>query len=197
MVNTTRASLVFRLRDHSDAEAWEHFVNIYGPLVYRFGRQHGIQDADAADLAQDVLREVSTSITGFDYNPEIGRFRSWLFLIARRTLGKKFRAQHRVPLATGDTKFLKQLGEHPDDQQKEHWNNEYRMRVFQWSCDEISGDFAETTWQAFWRTAVQGQKPADVAEALQMKPGSIYVAKNRVLRRLREKIASVDDSLDL
>lgn len=197
MANTTRASLVLRLRDHTDAEAWEQFVDIYGPLVYRYGRQHALQDADAADLAQDVLREISKSIVGFEYKPELGRFRSWLFLITRRTLGKRFRAQHRVPVVTGDTKFLKRLGEQPDDQENEHWNREYRMRVFQWSCDQISAEFAETTWQAFWRTAVQGQKPAEVADALQLKLGSVYVAKNRVLRRLREKIASVDDNLDI
>ena len=195
--NTTKISLVRRLRDHHDAHAWSQFVQVYGPLVYRYGRHKGLQDADAADLAQDVLREVSQSIVDFDYDPKVGRFRNWLFLIMRRTLSRRFRTEARTPRATGDTRFLKQLRNLPDDEPDDLWEQEYRRHVFQWASDQIMADFAETTWQAFWRTAVDGEKASRVAQALGLSVGSVYVAKNRVLKRLKERVNLIDESLEL
>jgi RNA polymerase sigma-70 factor (ECF subfamily) len=72
-----------RIRNAEDQRAWEEFVEIYTPLIYAFCRQRGLQDADAADVAQEVMRAVSRAIGGFDYQPERGRFRSWLFAITR------------------------------------------------------------------------------------------------------------------
>src|SRR5438093_12505337 len=80
----TRASLLVRLRDGQDHGAWSEFVRLYAPVVYRFARRKGLQDADAADLSQEVLRSVSGSVRTFD--PERGPFRSWLFTLAHRRL---------------------------------------------------------------------------------------------------------------
>ena len=195
MANTTQASLILRVRDHSDADAWGQFVNVYCPLIYRYGRQNGLQDADAADLAQEVLREISRSILNFKYDPELGRFRSWLFLIARRMLGK--RSRQKAPVATGDTQFQLRLNEEPGPDESDQWNNEYKLRIFHWASEQVAPEFNDTTWNAFWRTAVQGHKPADVAQELNLKIGTVYVAKNRVLRRLKEMIATIDEGLDL
>jgi DNA-directed RNA polymerase specialized sigma24 family protein len=80
----TRPSLLLRLREPADQEAWRHFVDAYGPMVYRYARQRGLQDADAADLTQIVLLQVSGSVRRFDYDPQRGRFRGWLFGLVRR-----------------------------------------------------------------------------------------------------------------
>ena len=72
MANTTRVSLIVRIRDVDDAEAWSQFVDLYGPLLYRYGRRKGLQDSDAADLMQEVMREVSNSIGRFEYDPSVG-----------------------------------------------------------------------------------------------------------------------------
>ncbi len=80
----TRPSLLIRLRDVADADAWRTFVATYAPLVHRFGRRQGLQDADAADLTQDVLGEVCRAIRSFEYEPARGRFRDWLLVITRR-----------------------------------------------------------------------------------------------------------------
>src|SRR5438552_1369435 len=79
----TRASLLVRLRDGHDREAWRQFVDLYAPLVYGFARRRGLQDADAADLMQDVLRAVSGAAGRLDYDPAKGTFRSWLFTVTR------------------------------------------------------------------------------------------------------------------
>ncbi|MEM0925819.1 MAG: sigma-70 family RNA polymerase sigma factor [Planctomycetota bacterium] len=193
--DSTRVSLVARLRDHDDAQAWAEFVDIYGPLIYRFGRRRGLQDADGADLAQDVLREVARSIVQFNYDPEIGRFRNWLFLITRRVLGRRLRTMERSTRGSGDTRVLKKLNELPEREGEDLWEAEYRRHLFQWASDQIRQEFAESTWSAFWSTAVDGEKPSEVAASLQMSIGSVYVAKNRVLKRLKERIERVDETM--
>ena len=104
--NTTQVTLLMRLRQDDDALAWSQFVDIYGPLLYRFGRRRGLQDADAADLTQDVMREVARCIGRFEYDPSIGRFRDWLFLVAQRRLSNLFRVAGRQAAGSGDTKML-------------------------------------------------------------------------------------------
>src|SRR5207247_9359820 len=79
----TRASLLVRLRDGGDAGAWQEFVHLYAPIIYGFARKRGLQDADAADLMQEVLRSVSGVAHRLEYDPARGTFRGWLFTVTR------------------------------------------------------------------------------------------------------------------
>src|SRR6516162_1392576 len=99
---TTRPSLLIRLRNPRDGQAWSQFVDVYAPLVYAFASGHGLQDADAADLMQDVLRAVSMAISRFDYDPRQGSFRSWLFTVARNKLRNLLAGQARRARGAGD-----------------------------------------------------------------------------------------------
>src|SRR4051812_15439945 len=99
---TTRLSLLLRLRDAEDSQAWSDFVQLYGPLVYGLGRRNGLQDADAADLTQEVLRLVVRAVPQFAYDPARGSFRGWLFTVARNQLRKHLLARRRRPLPAGD-----------------------------------------------------------------------------------------------
>lgn len=193
---TTQKSLILRIRDASDADAWSHFVEIYGPLIYRYGRRRGLQDADAADLSQVVLTEVSHAIERFDYDASLGRFRNWLMVIARYKLSRLTQQQAKHH-ASGDSQAQNLLDQQPsDDTWSATWENEYREHLFRWAASQVRNEIEEPTWQAFWRTAVENKSPADVAQELQMKVGTVYVAKSRVLLRIRDKIASVDDSVE-
>src|SRR4051812_14481068 len=82
----TRASLLLRLGDAQDGDAWKEFVDLYAPLVYGYARKQGLQDADAADLCQEVLRAVAGAVGRLEYDPQRGAFRNWLFTVARRKL---------------------------------------------------------------------------------------------------------------
>ena len=149
---TTQKSLIFRIRDVSDSDAWSHFVEIYGPLVYRYGRRQGLQDADAADLSQVVLTEVSHCIERFDYDASIGKFRNWLMVIARYKLSRlaQMQAKH---VGSGDTQTHNLLDQQPaEDALTIAWENEYRDHLFRWAAKQVRDEIEESTWLAFWRT---------------------------------------------
>src|SRR5205807_4075476 len=99
----THPSLLLRIRDAGDRQAWVEFVEVYAPLVYGFARKHGLQDADAADLTQDVLQAVSGGIRRLDYDPRRGTFRGWLFTVVRNKLCNFLAARDRPGRGTGDT----------------------------------------------------------------------------------------------
>ena len=192
---TTRASLLLRIRDAEDAEAWAQFTQIYGPLIYRFARKNGLQDADAADLVQEVLRAVSKAIGTFDYDPQLGKFRSWLFTVARYSMNRMRSLQRRQPAGVGDTATMARLENQSanHDEQEREWDEEYEQRLFEWAAQQVRQRVQEATWQAFWLTAVEGRSPREVAHKLAISVGSVYVAKNRVLSRLKSKISEIDD----
>jgi RNA polymerase sigma-70 factor (ECF subfamily) len=186
----TRASLLVRLRDGHDGEAWRDFVGTYGPVVYGFGRKRGLQDADAADLVQEVLRSVAGAVGRLDYDPRRGTFRSWLYTVARNKLYTFLDSQRRHPRGSGDSGAQQRLEEQPDRELDlaAAWDEEYERRLSQRAMERVRGEFQPGTWQAFWMTAVEGRGAKDVGAALKLSPGAVYVAKSRVLARLKEEI---------
>ena len=113
MEPTTRQSLVLRLRNLDDQAAWAEFVGIYEPLIYQLARQKGLQDADARDLCQEVFRAVAGAIERWDPDPSKGRFRGWLFRIARNLLVNYFADQRRHARGTGSTSVQEMLEASP------------------------------------------------------------------------------------
>jgi RNA polymerase sigma-70 factor (ECF subfamily) len=190
----TRPSLLVRIRDGADRDAWREFVELYGPLIYRYGRKRGLQDADAADLTQTVLHAVAGSVQQFVYDPARGLFRGWLFAIVRNQIHKLQRGQ-RGPRGSGDTaaqELLQQQPARPEDEDA-LWQEEYRKRCFTWAAERCRGDFEESSWQAFWQTAVDGRPAAEVARAFGLTVGAVYTARSRVLARIRTEIEQLQD----
>jgi RNA polymerase sigma factor (sigma-70 family) len=187
---STRASLVVRLRDPKDERAWEEFVEIYSPLIVQLARRRGLQDADRADLAQDVFRAVARAIDQYDPDPARGSFRAWLFRIARNLMVNLLAKQARQPRGTGDGDMMKLLEQQPapDGEESVLFEGEYRRRLFAWAADRVRQEFRETTWQAFWRAGVDGEDPKVIAQALRISVGAVYIAKSRVMSRLRREI---------
>jgi RNA polymerase sigma factor (sigma-70 family) len=193
MTATTRPSLLLRVRDLSDAAAWGDFVEIYAPLVHRYALRRGLQDADAADIVQDVLREFARCVPRFEYDPAAGRFRGWLHTLTRRAVARQARQPAARPFPIGGGEAGSPLERATDPADDAFAEQEYRQVVFDWAARQVQGQVKEATWQAFWLTAVDRLSPAEVAGRLGMSVGGVYVAKNRVLRRLRALIEQVDD----
>jgi RNA polymerase sigma factor (sigma-70 family) len=188
----TRASLLVRLRDPNDGEAWKDFVRLYAAVIYGFARKRGLQDADAADLMQEVLRSVAGHVGRLDYDPGKGTFRGWLYAITRNKVYNFLDARRRQARGTGDSNAHQRLEEHPGRQSDSgDWDREYERKAFAWAADRVKNEFQPNTWQAFWLTAVDGQNARDVGRRLGLSPGAVYVAKSRVLARLREEISQL------
>jgi len=190
----TRPSLLIRLRDPRDERAWSEFVAIYTPLIHRLARQSGLQGADADDLAQEVFRAVAGAIDRWDPDPARGSFRGWLFRIARNLVINGLDARRRQPMAAGDTEVRRLIEQQPapGPDATALFEEEYRRGLFRWAVDRVRGEFRESTWQAFWQTAVEGRKPQEVAAALGLTAGAVYVYRNRVVARLRKAIEDVE-----
>src|SRR5438105_9954042 len=142
----TRASLLVQIRDGSNRAAWQEFVNLYGPVVYGFARKRGLQDADSADLMQDVLRSIATAIGRLDYDRKQGTFRGWLFTITRNKVFNFLSARRIRPQSSGDSATNPLLNAHPDAEEgTDAWEMEYQRRLAALAMDRIKGEFQDTT----------------------------------------------------
>lgn len=186
----TRVTLLNRLKDGSDTDAWVEFVRLYGPVVYGFARKRGLQDADAADLMQEVLRSVARNAVKLDYDPKRGTFRGWLYTITRNKIYNFLTAQKNRPRGSGDSGAVERLDAIPDRaaDKDDDWDIEYERRLSAKAMDRVKHEFQPNTWQAFWGTAVDGRPAQEVGDELKMTAGAVYVAKSRVLARLRDEV---------
>lgn len=189
---TTRLSLLVRLRDPRDEQAWTEFMAIYLPLVQRLARQRGLQDADSADLGQEVFRAVATALERETYDPARGSFRGWLFQIARNRLINFLVSRDRHPRGSGDTDVQGLLEAVPAPEEAARLDAEAKRQLLHWAAEQVRGEFSELTWQAFWRSGVEGQGATEVAADLGTTVGTVYHCKSRVMARLRQKIAEVE-----
>jgi RNA polymerase sigma factor (sigma-70 family) len=198
--SATRRSLIVRLKDPGDQAAWQEFVALYEPLIYRLARRKGLQDADANDLCQEVFRTVSRAIGDWDPDPARGRFRGWLSRIARNLLINFLTRGSSQPRGSGATSVqdLLEALPAPDPRATAIFEDELKKQLFRWAADEVRGEFTPATWLAFWQTAIEARPPQEVGAELKMSVGAVYIARSRVLSALRKRIESrCDDNIEV
>ena len=193
----TRNSLLVRLADRADQQAWHEFAQIYMPVVYRLAVRKGLQHADAEDLAQQVLTAVSKAIDRWQVDPERAKFRTWLHRIAQNLIINAL-TRAKPDRGSGDTRTLEHLGHQaaPSEADSELVRTEFRREVFRWAANQIRPEFRGPTWEAFWLTAVENLSVEEVSNRLQLSCGAIYAARSRIMRRLKEKVSEFDDEND-
>ena len=190
---TTRYTLLARLCQPSDELAWQELMDIYEPFVYRLARRRGFQHADAADLCQEVFQATARAIEGWHRRTDRGSFRAWLFQIARNIMINALRHRQRHPAGVGGSGLKRLLDQQPaDDEESRLLALEYERHLFQWAAEEVKKEFRSNTWHAFWQTAVEGRRACEVAHDHDMSVGAVYIARSRVMARLREKIQEVE-----
>jgi RNA polymerase sigma-70 factor (ECF subfamily) len=191
---STRPSLLLRLRDPQDHAAWVEFVSLYEPATYRLLRRHGLQDADAREVMQELLMAVSRSIDRWNPAKERGSFRGWLRLVTRNLVINWLKQSQRRALATGGADLQDLLEQLPAAAEPEtmEFDREFRRAVFQQASEQVRAEVQPATWQAFWETSVVGASPAEAAQKLGMRVGAVRVAKCRVLARLRTAVQEIE-----
>jgi RNA polymerase sigma-70 factor (ECF subfamily) len=184
----TNHSLIERVQQLGDGAAWTEFLCIYQPVVLRMAKKRGLQDADAMDVMQQIFISVSRAIPKWKADPEQPPFRAWLTTVARNAITKSLVRRPR-DLASGSTTMIDALSQIPAEQQEtSEFDAEARIEIFRWAADQIRPEFTVETWSVFWQTSVEGQSVADVSKTTGRSAGAIYVARFRVLSRLKEKI---------
>ena len=189
----TRVSLILRLRRNSDAEAWQEFIEIYQPLIYRLASRKGLQPADARDLTQDVLLRVANAVNDWNPDPARGTFRGWISRITRNLVIDFLRKKSREPLTSDKTAIFEIINSTPESSSETgEFDLEHERQVFAWAAEKIRSSFSESTWQAFWMTAVDKRKPDFVAAELGISRGAVYIARSRVMSKLKTTIQKSD-----
>lgn len=193
----TNHSLIARVQDLGDGASWAEFLGIYQPVVYRMARRRHLQEADAHDVAQQVFLSIAKSIERWE--PGVGQppFRAWLTTIARNAITKALiRRPHDQ--ATGTTSVAELLAAQPEPEATaSEFLAEARREIIRWATEQIRAEFSDEIWKLFQWTAIDGVSIAHVAESSGRSVGSIYVARFRVVTRLKEKIQEVSQHWDL
>ncbi len=146
-------------------------------------------------MTQEVLLAVSKAVGRWEADPARGSFRGWLATITRNLVVNFLIRQSRHPRGTGDSNFARWLDEvpSPDCGESQLFALEHRRQVFLLAASEIESEFRSEHWRAFWETSITGREVAEIARELKMSAGAVYVARSRVMKRLREKVSEIGD----
>ena len=182
-MHTTPVTLLERLRRAPDERAWERLLQLYVPLLFAWARRAGESEHDAADLVQDVLTILVQTLPSFQYDTK-GSFRNWL-----RTVTLNKLRERRRKLAGAGRVGLDGVAEPeiPDDAER-FWDEEYRRELLGRALRLMQTDFEPATWQACWQSVAEGRTAAEVARSLGISENAVYLARCRVLRRLRQEL---------
>jgi RNA polymerase sigma-70 factor (ECF subfamily) len=188
-MHTTSHSLLLRLRQPGQEEAWGRFIDLYTPLLFHWVRRLGLGQEDAADLVQDVFTVLVRQLPEFSYQAG-KRFRGWLWTVTVNKYRERRRHKDGPGLANGDMD-LDQVAEPKGADSPEE--AEYRRYVARRALELMQSDFEPATWRACWEYAIEGRPAAEVAAELGLTVNAVHLAKSRVFRRLREELRGLLD----
>jgi RNA polymerase sigma-70 factor, ECF subfamily len=188
-MDSTSVGLLRRLQQPGGEMAWQRFVDLYAPLIFHWACQRGLSPADSSELVQDVLTDLVTELRSFQYDPS-RRFRGWLrTVVVHRAINMRKRSA-RAPQNVEMSTLLSVAAVNDDDLFDE---NAYRSQIALRAFELLKDDFEPTTWQAAWLVLTQGEKAAVVADRLGITVNAVYLAKSRVLKRLRHECEQLLD----
>ncbi|MBX9623033.1 MAG: sigma-70 family RNA polymerase sigma factor [Gemmataceae bacterium] len=171
----------------AEPAAWERFAARYGPQVRGWCRAWGLQPADADDVTQDVMVEVARQV-GRYRRQRVGSFRRWLRTVARGAYSDYVAAARRQARAAA----APLLAPAAADDLLARLEHEYDLELAERAMARVRERVADSTWTMFDRTALGGETGAAVAAELGVVVGSVYAARSKVQRLIREEVARLD-----
>jgi RNA polymerase sigma-70 factor (ECF subfamily) len=189
MLNTS-ASLLQRLHKPEQPQAWSRFVDLYAPLLLAWSRKAGLSPEDAADHVQEVFAQLVRKLPEFYYDREKGAFRGWLWTVLVNTLKNRRRRKQAVVGQANEVELAGLVDAAAADKFMDQEHNQYLVHR---ALELMQAEFETTTWQACWEFVVNDLPAAEVAHKLGITENAVYIAKLRVLRRLRQELAEFLD----
>jgi RNA polymerase sigma-70 factor (ECF subfamily) len=188
-MNTTPASLLERLQQSDEQAAWARFVELYTPVLFAWARRLGLQAQDAADLVQEVFTVLVRKLPEFRYDKHKS-FRGWLRTITLNKWRDACRSRAALPVQAGHAALEDLADPGAGDGFAE---TEYRQCLVARALELMQSEFQPSTWKACWEFVVNSRPAADVARELDISVNAVYLAKGRVLRRLRAELEGLLD----
>ena len=181
MMPTTRRTLLERVRDPEDEEAWSLFHELYAPLLYRYALGRGLDATDAEEIRDQCLSKIAQRLGSFEYDPDKGKFKAWLHQMARGEVIDHLRRRRPQQV---DTQTLGQM-QARELSPPEAWEEEWRRQHLFFGLEKAGRRLPEKTFQAFRMLLVENASVPEVCERLGMNPNQVYKAKGRVLQEVR------------
>lgn len=194
--DSTRVSLLLRLRDRSDTLSWEEFHDRYRELLYRYARGRGASHPDAEDVAQEVEMYVFKAMSGFEYDARKGRFRSYLRSAVVHAMARRASKEARQATAIDPASF-DYLSAEQDSQADARWEKEWQLHRLRWAMRRVAPEFEQKTLQAFQVHVLAGMSAEETADRLGISKATVYQAKSRILKRVKERLATLDPDGDV
>lgn len=199
-MSETSASLLERLTDRPENSDWDRLVDVYSPLIRNWIQRHALlQGSDIDDVVQDVLAVLVKKLRDFRREPRAGAFRRWLKSITINCLREFWKSRRTRPFPSEPSNLiniLEQL-EDPCSGLSRIWDEEYEQFVTRKLLVQIRPAFTESTWRAFQGFAIEGRSAEEIAQELDITVNAVFIAKSRVLTRLRQEGKGLLDGTNL
>ncbi len=191
-LEATRHSLVSRLREFEDSDAWQRFFDTYAGVILACARNAGLSPTESDEALQETLVSVAKEMPDFRYDPAKGSFKGWLFKITRRRIADQFR--RRVREAGQASASLEQVQEQPDigeDPLQRIWEDEWRQNELQLAVDRVKKKVSARQWQMYDLSALKGWPMERVCATLGVNRAQVYMAKMRIGRTLKAEVRNL------
>ena len=182
----TSVSFLDSLKADENSDSWREFVDLYAPLIRIWLSGQHVREQERDDVTQEVMSRVATAIDSFDHQQKGATFRGWLYRVTRNLVVDFFRQKENRNVAGADTGLFELLQQEPGEEESKEFRIEFQKQIFAIAANQVRGEVKANTWQAFWRTEVENEAVTRVANELGMNAGAIYVARSRVIARLRK-----------
>ena len=187
-METTRESLLARVRNRSDHQAWREFHDLYVPLLYHYARARGLSREDAEEVRDQCLEVIARNITTFEYDKQKGGFKNWLRRMVNNKVVDLLRRRHVVLARSQDLRALRDPEPSPAEIWEQHWQQEH----LRYCVKQVRGAVSERDYQVFQMLLFEECPVKEVCARLRMTPNQVYKAKARVLQRVRLKLAEFE-----
>jgi RNA polymerase sigma factor (sigma-70 family) len=182
-------------RGEATKEAWDRFVDRYGPVLYRWCKTWGLQPADAQDVAQNTLLAIVRQIQSFDYD-QAGSFRAFLKTIAHRCYLRALQERQKLPMSNNPESLEEMDSLQARENLEKDFDHMARVELFELASSRVKLRVEPHTWEAFHQTAILGRRGDEVAKSLGINLGTVYMARNRVQSLLKEEWQKLDPNTD-